>query len=732
MSPTFETFCASEQPNPPDVVSTGQACRRVSAAPTVRDVLGVLAHELRVMFHAEAVSVCFNRSLLDPSSAPSHETSLPTSGAESTLSGDDARCECALSRRENKAKQPLASQIKLARPMHWNDKPIGEAQFWTAQPLLPEHEGAVEDLLAQGAIALWRSHRYEQLRDAKRQWEETFDGMLDGVCLCRADGIVLRANRALAELTGRPLGNFNGLHHDQLFDGTVSQNTAAQGAPIDSRLTFDEFSGECSTRAAEPVPEFTSSQIREFRVSATMVSDGAVPDGAVPDGADRIFVESIFPLSTVSSSTVSSNIESDDAATEADIDSTSTHHVCILREITDQRRLQEQLVQSEKLAALGELVTGVAHELNNPLTTVVGYAQLLETDDDVPPRLRQSIRLIGQEAQRAAQIVGNLLAFARGSQPEKLAFAPDEVLLSTLKLRADQLQAENIRVETYIAPALPQVWGDPLQLQQVFLNIINNAAQAMSEWRGGGKLRIEMDVVEPAHSRLDSDANVVRIVITDNGPGIAPEHLRRVFDPFFTTKGIGRSTGLGMSISHGIMANHHGAIWVESQPEHGAQFVLELPVMSSQECAVTTLANENEPVDTPTPSSTAPHGNKKILVIDDEEPVVMLITEILSLDGHQVTPAFSGAEALALLEMQPFDLIISDVRMPAVGGPTFFEILQTTRPDVLPRVLFVTGDTVSPSTQNFLQQAARPMLTKPFNPDRLRQLVAQCLNQTAA
>ncbi|HEX8832930.1 MAG TPA: response regulator, partial [Abditibacteriaceae bacterium] len=174
-----------------------------------------------------------------------------------------------------------------------------------------------------------------------------------------------------------------------------------------------------------------------------------------------------------------------------------------------------------------------------------------------------------------------------------------------------------------------------------------------------------------------------------------------------------------------IVTSHNGNIWVESTLGQGAKFFIELP---GSDAATPQLPPEEIIAEAPSIPD-APAG-AQILVIDDEEPVVMLITEVLALDGHEVTPAYNGAEALALLQVRSFDLILSDVRMPAVGGPTFFEILQTTRPDLLPRVVFVTGDTVSLSTQEFLRKAARPMLSKPFAPERLRALVLETLKDS--
>lgn len=528
----------------------------------------------------------------------------------------------------------------------------------------------LEMLLAQAALILEHSHRFDQLEHAKREWEQIFDGMVDGVYICSVDGIIQRVNRALADMLGLSIAEILGHRREELHE------------------ELPDYQVMIPWHTVEPSPAHLDLQQTEFRCGTP----------------ERVFIETSFVLHTSSGDEMS--VDPNDAP----------HRVCILRDITEQRRLQEQLLQSEKLAALGELVTGVAHELNNPLTTVVGYAQLMQGDSNMPPKVDRQMQKIHQEAVRASHIVQNLLAFARRSEPHKSWLDVNSELGTLVRMRDYQLQADNVKVVCHYDKDLPRIWGDPHQLQQVYLNIINNAAQAMVEWRGGGEIVI---TTEPVMLQREELVPGVRITFADNGPGIAPDHLRKVFDPFFTTKNVGQGTGLGMSISLGIISNHNGRIWAESRLGHGARFMLELPAVVDD----TVVIEEEAPTLTPPPPGPQSH----ILVIDDEEPVVTLITEILALDGHWVTPAFNGAEALALLEAHDVDLILSDVRMPAVGGPTFFEILQTTRPDLLKRVIFVTGDTVSQSTQQFLQKTGCPVLAKPFDPERLRGLVNETL-----
>ena len=558
--------------------------------------------------------------------------------------------------------------------LDWDGAVLGQLSL---KGVKPENEATIIALCAQIAAVAAKTRMFEQLQHIKREWQAMLDGMIDGVYVCDADGVILRANRALAAMLGLQIPSVLGQKRDELW------------AKLPEYVVLRPWQN------LDIGPSHLAPRITEFRC----------------ERPDRVFVEMAFELRSAGVSF--------DGDVKNGPKNQGGRRLCVLHDVTESRRLQEQLLQSEKLAALGELTSGVAHELNNPLATVVGYAELLDLDKNLPEGVRRKITTIHQEATRASHIVQNLLAYARRSSPEKEFVAVNEVLEAAVEMRRYQLHADNVRIITDFSPNIPLVWGDSLQLQQVFLNVINNAVQAVQNWRGSGEIRLS------THSTQTNGNNAARIIIEDNGPGIAPEHLRRVFDPFFTTKPTGEGTGLGMSIALRVVSNHDGLIWAESRLGHGARFIIELPGAAGAENYVPAEATVTAPA--------AERANgQRILVIDDEEPVVTLISEILAMDGHEVTPAFNGAEALALLGSRDFDLILSDVRMPAVGGPTFFEILQTTRPDLLPRVIFVTGDTMSQSTQDFLQRAGRPVLPKPFDPERLRIMVADNLLATAA
>jgi two-component system, NtrC family, sensor kinase len=513
-------------------------------------------------------------------------------------------------------------------------------------------------LWEQAVVALEKARLFEQLETAKREWEAVFDGMADGIYICDEQDTILRANRAMETLISLPLRAVLGQKRRALME---------------SLPEYLELQSE--KRVEDALLEFDVRE-REFRCREP----------------ERIFVETGFTLRG---------------------DYTAPRRVYILRDVTEQRLLQEQFIQSEKLAALGEMLSGVAHELNNPLATVVGYAQLLETDDTLPAALKRQVNVVHHEAVRSSQIVQSLLAFSRRSVPEKARLDLNDVVRAVLEMRAFQLQNDSVSLRAECAENLPLIWGEMASLQQVLLNIVNNAIQAITQSGKGSEICIKTEAVSLAGQQL------VRLNVRDDGPGIAPEYLRRIFDPFFTTKPAGQGTGLGMSLAHRTVTNHGGTIRAESRPGHGAIFIVDLPAAGAG----------NLPAQEAEEPLSAPHGH--VLVIDDEEPIVLLITEILAGAGHRVTAAYNGAEALALLEHEEFDLIISDVRMPAVGGPTFFETLQTTRPDLLPSVVFVTGDTVSASTRAFLEKTGRPVLAKPFDPDRLLRLANENLRATA-
>jgi two-component system NtrC family sensor kinase len=371
--------------------------------------------------------------------------------------------------------------------------------------------------------------------------------------------------------------------------------------------------------------------------------------------------------------------------------------ICMIRDATAEKNLQHQLIQSEKMAAIGQLVSGVAHELNNPLASISAFAELMLTEETQPDDHRHSAEVIRSEAHRAARIVHNLLTFARQHKIEKVPADINVVIQDTLELRAYELQARGITLECDLdQQTLPVTMVDIHQLQQVLLNLVTNAEQAMT-------------TLPQARHRLvlrtRTLADVVRIEVEDTGPGIAPEAMHQIFNPFFTTKPTGKGTGLGLSISLGIVGEHGGRIWGENMGS-GARFSIELPRIECDERPILTVA----------PARLSPRPESlRILVADDEETLRVALARFLASKGHAVVAVGSGSEAIWRAEGdEAFDVVLLDLRMPDVSGQEVFERWQRDFRPLSERVVFITGDIVSPELQSFLRGSGRPYIAKPF------------------
>jgi signal transduction histidine kinase/CheY-like chemotaxis protein len=382
------------------------------------------------------------------------------------------------------------------------------------------------------------------------------------------------------------------------------------------------------------------------------------------------------------------------------------------QDITSQRHFQSKLLQTEKMAAIGQLVSGIAHELNNPLTAIMGYAQLL-LGRGLSPRPLAEAEHIYQDAERARRIVKNLLFFARENKPERSQANLNEIVERTLALRGYELKIENIAVDCTLAPNLPPTLADPHQLQQVVLNLLVNAEQALIQGRGGGHVSIR--TYQPSLQR-------VAVEIADDGPGVAPEIASRIFDPFFSTKPPGEGTGLGLSIAYGIVKQHGGDVYFENQPGGGARFVVDLPVVSVADAvpAAEILADAAQPTDV---------GASRILVVEDESTVANLIADVLKEEGHHVEVTLDSQDGLARLARGHFDAVLCDLRMPRLDGPAFYDALAQAGSPMKDRILFITGDTLAPRTRDFLEPRALPHLDKPFLVEELKLAVNAILER---
>jgi signal transduction histidine kinase/FixJ family two-component response regulator len=385
----------------------------------------------------------------------------------------------------------------------------------------------------------------------------------------------------------------------------------------------------------------------------------------------------------------------------------------LYNDVTGEREIQSKLLQTEKMAALGQLVSGIAHELNNPLTTIMGYGQLLLGHGLTPPQLSKA-RKVFQEAERARRIVKNLLYFARENKPERTRVNLNEIVERTLALRSYELRVENIVIECDLAPNLPETMADPHQLQQVVLNLLANAEQALLEDRGQGHVWIRTHRI---------GGNRISLEVSDDGPGIPKEVGSRIFDPFFTTKPSDVGTGLGLSIVYGIVHQHGGEVTFENQSGSGARFVVELPLVAVQPRdaeASLSLGAEREPNVT----------RGRILVVEDEPTVAQLIVDVLREEGHQVEAVLDSQEGLTMLSRGSYDLVLCDLRMPRLDGPAFYDTLVRTGSAEHQRIIFVTGDTLAPRTLEFLEANKLPYLSKPFLVEELK-LAVNCRLQKA-
>ena len=328
--------------------------------------------------------------------------------------------------------------------------------------------------------------------------------------------------------------------------------------------------------------------------------------------------------------------------------------VASMRDITDQQRLQQQLIQSERLAAMGQMIAGVAHELNNPLTAILGVTEMLR-DQSSEVGARRQLDLAHRQARRAAHIVQSLLVFSRPSTPRNTLLHLPDLLQRTVQLHEHSLRANQIHVDLLARPDLPTVLGDSNQLTQVFLNLIVNAEQAIQEVRDHGTLRIRLGVV----------GDRVLITFQDDGVGIRREALPRIFDPFFTTKRPGRGTGLGLSICLAIIREHNGDISAQPLPDGGSVFTVSLPVCTESvalaEPASLPASVDPHPEELPAPS--APLWRKNILVVDDEESILELVSDSLIAHGWQVDRAASSDHALDLATHNPYDVVLCDLNL---------------------------------------------------------------------
>ena len=367
------------------------------------------------------------------------------------------------------------------------------------------------------------------------------------------------------------------------------------------------------------------------------------------------------------------------------------------------RERTEQLLQSEKVATMGSLLAGVAHELNNPLAIMMGQATLLRESAAGTPYAARADKIHTAGA-RCARVVKNFLALARNHPPERGPVALSSVVAQAIELLAYELRTSSIDVELRLSDSVPVFQADGHQLHQVIVNLIANAHHAMRQTTGPRRITLA--------SEFDAAAARVRLTIADTGPGIPREIQARIFDPFFTTKPAGEGTGLGLSLCRGIVEEHGGTLTVESEVGHGATFVVLLPATTVG------AANAAEAVERAVPVSP-----KTILVVDDEPDIAAILAETLQHDGHKVDVAADGAEALVRVQSRDYDVIFTDTKMPRMDGPTFYRDLIRRLPAFTRRVVFVTGDVMDREKREWLESTGCLTLAKPFDVNDVRRAV---------
>ncbi len=365
-----------------------------------------------------------------------------------------------------------------------------------------------------------------------------------------------------------------------------------------------------------------------------------------------------------------------------------THFVGVERDTTDELKLRDQLVHSERLSAIGELVAGVAHEINNPLQTIVGSVELM-IEDRPHASMRRDLETVRREAARAGQIVRNLLSFVRRGAPDRFGADLNDIVKATVALRGYHLQQRNITLEMRLHDGPLPVLVSREEIQQVILNLILNAEQAMAA-SGRGNLIVVRTAADGRHNYVE---------VHDDGPGIGMELRGRIFEPFFTTKDVGQGTGLGLSISHGIASAHGGSLDLCPSPS-GACFRLTLPGHAA--------IVKPEPA---APAAVAAPAVRRALVVDDEEPIRKLLVRLLERRGFEVIEAETGAAALEVTNGSPLSVVLCDIRMPGMTGIELYRRMSEKHPAIGRSFVFITGDKSSVEDEGLRDV---PVLAKPF------------------
>ncbi|MEO8088964.1 MAG: ATP-binding protein [Gemmatimonadales bacterium] len=503
-------------------------------------------------------------------------------------------------------------------------------------PLSTEDLWLFSTVATNASVVLANSRLYEMVRQSETEWETTFNALAEGIAVVSPTGAVLRANRALSGLAGLSESELVGCNFAEMIFGELDAVAAL--------------------------------------IEAAYRGERTAPLVVRPEESNRVLRLTAAPLTGTQRGSV----------------------VLLIEDVTEQRLLEAQIIQSDKMASIGQLVSGVAHELNNPLTSIAGLAELLLERPPHPELPREHLRVIHAQAERAGRIVRNLLTFARKGVAEKGAVDLRDVVVRTSLLITYELQLHGIELESDLSPEGAIVLGDRYELQQVLLNLVTNAVQAVSALPEGEPRRIMLS------TGLTDEGATLRV--RDTGPGVAPHLVPYLFTPFFTTKAPGEGTGLGLSLSYGLVKAHGGVLEYEAPPQGGAEFRVTLPLLKSEIPA----AGEPEP-----PTANGRPAKRRILIVDEDPAVHRLLTALFTPEGHAVEAVRSGEQGLRLVREREYDMIIADVHAATGPAELFADALLEAYPGAVGRLVVVcTGEEESPGR---LAQHPVHRVRKPFN-----------------
>jgi len=543
-------------------------------------------------------------------------------------------------------------------PLRSQGRPVGALAVANRRegPFTTEDLWLLSTIATQTSMAVANSRLFEMVRRSTEDWETAFDALSEGLCVVGWAGQILRANRALAQMAGVPV---------ETLIGADFTTTVMESAPISAEL----LGAAQRLERPGPIEVRRESDGRQLRLTASPVW------GPGAEGSVAILVE----------------------------------------DVTEQRAIQGQLIQNEKMASIGQLVSGVAHELNNPLTSITGLAELLlEPGMRVPEATREHLRVIHDQAERAARIVRNLLTFARPSSLAKEVVDLNDVVGRTALLISYELRLRGIDLERRLDPEPVRVMGDRYELQQVLLNLLTNAVHAVGSLPPERPRRIVL-----ATARSDGRAI---LLVRDTGAGVPSELVPQLFTPFFTTKDPGQGTGLGLSVSYGLVEAHEGRLSYRRAPEGGAEFTVSLPLHTlSDTTSPPQVPAEVRPRRVPADASAPRHA--RVLVVDDDPAVHRLVSALLAPEGHVVDTVRTGEQALRLVEDAVYDVVIADAHAASADGRLFAATLLTSRPDWRDRLVVASHGRASEP----FAAAAVHWVAKPLNVRDLRSVVARII-----